>query len=130
MAVNLAACITAFLISFISLPVIIKYFLEKNLVDIPGRRKIHKKITPSMGGISIFIGFLIASLIWMDFSEWQIARYVIASLFIIFLLGVRDDIVPFKATQKLLGREPARKALAQMLDQALHRLGHLRGPRA
>lgn len=104
MAVNLAACITAFLISFITLPVIIKYFLEKNFVDVPGRRKVHKKITPSMGGISIFIGFLIAALIWMDFSEWQTSRYVIASLFMIFLLGVRDDIVPFRATQKLLGQ--------------------------
>jgi UDP-GlcNAc:undecaprenyl-phosphate/decaprenyl-phosphate GlcNAc-1-phosphate transferase len=104
MAVNLAACITAFLISFITLPVIIKYFLEKNFVDVPGRRKVHKKITPSMGGISIFIGFLIAALIWMDFSEWQTSRYVIASLFLVFLLGVRDDIVPFRATQKLLGQ--------------------------
>jgi UDP-GlcNAc:undecaprenyl-phosphate GlcNAc-1-phosphate transferase len=104
MAVNLAACISAFLISFITLPVIIKYFLEKNLVDVPDRRKVHKKVTPSMGGISIFGGFLIASLIWLDFSEWQISRYVIASLFIVFLLGVRDDIVPFKATQKLFGQ--------------------------
>lgn len=78
--------------------------MSKNLVDVPGRRKIHKKITPSMGGISIFIGFLIASLIWMDFSYWQTSRYVIASLFIVFLLGVRDDIVPFKAAQKLLGQ--------------------------
>lgn len=40
----------------------------------------------------------------MDYSEWQTSRYVIASLFIIFLLGVRDDIVPFKAKQKLLGQ--------------------------
>ncbi len=104
MAVNLAACITSFLISFITLPVIIKYFLEKNLVDIPGRRKIHKKITPSMGGISIFIGFLMASLIWMDLTKWQTTRYVIASLFIVFILGVRDDVVPFKAPQKLFGQ--------------------------
>ena len=104
MAVNLAACVTAFLVSFITLPVIIKYFLSKNLVDTPGRRKIHKKITPSMGGISIFIGFLIADLIWVDFNEWQTSRYVLASLFIVFLLGVSDDIVPFQAKQKLFGQ--------------------------
>jgi UDP-N-acetylmuramyl pentapeptide phosphotransferase/UDP-N-acetylglucosamine-1-phosphate transferase len=104
MAVNLAACITAFLISFITLPVIIKYFLSKNLVDSPGGRKVHKKITPSMGGISIFLGFLIAALIWMDYSDWQITRYVIASLVIIFLLGVRDDIVPFLVKQKFFGQ--------------------------
>lgn len=104
MAINLAACVTAFLIAFIALPVIIKFFLDKNLVDVPGRRKIHKKITPSMGGIAIFFGFLLASLIWMDFDYWRSTRFVLASLFIIFLLGVRDDIVPFQALQKLFGQ--------------------------
>ncbi len=101
MAINLAACITAFLIAFITLPVIIKFFLDKNLVDVPGRRKIHKKITPSMGGVAIFIGFLVASLIWMDFSYWNTIRFVLSSLFIVFILGVRDDIVPFRALHKL-----------------------------
>jgi len=104
MAVLLAACVTAFLISFIILPVIIKYSLAKNLVDIPGRRKIHKKITPSMGGIAIFIGFLTASLIWVNFDQWTTTRYLLASLFIVFLLGVRDDLVPFRAMHKLFGQ--------------------------
>ncbi len=104
MAINLAACVTAFLISFITLPVIIKFFIEKNLLDVPGRRKIHKKVTPSMGGISIFIGFLIANLTWMDYAYWDNTRYVLASLVIVFLLGVRDDLVPFRALHKLYGQ--------------------------
>ncbi|MEO7989585.1 MAG: MraY family glycosyltransferase [Chryseolinea sp.] len=104
MAVLLAACVTAFLISFIISPVIIKYSLEKNLVDMPSRRKIHKKITPSMGGIAIFIGFTIASSIWLDFHLWTSLRYLYASLLIVFLLGVRDDIVPLKVLHKLFGQ--------------------------
>lgn len=104
MAINLATCVTAFLISFVTLPVIIKFFIEKNLVDIPGRRKVHKKITPSMGGVSIFIGFLLAVLIWMDYGQWESIRFVLSSLLIIFLLGIRDDIVPFRATHKLIGQ--------------------------
>jgi UDP-GlcNAc:undecaprenyl-phosphate GlcNAc-1-phosphate transferase len=104
MSVNLAACVTSFLVSFIFLPVIIKYSLEKNLVDAPNRRKIHTKVTPSLGGIAIFVGFLIASLIWMDFGQWHEIRYVLASLIIVFLLGVRDDLVPFRALHKLYGQ--------------------------
>ena len=104
MAVDLAACVTSFLVAFIILPVIIKYSIRKNLVDVPGRRKIHKKITPSLGGIAIFISFLIASFIWMDFDQWNEVRYVLASLFIVFLLGVRDDLVPFRALHKLYGQ--------------------------
>jgi UDP-N-acetylmuramyl pentapeptide phosphotransferase/UDP-N-acetylglucosamine-1-phosphate transferase len=104
MAVLLAACVTSFLVSFIILPVIIKYSLAKNLVDVPGRRKIHKKVTPSMGGIAMFAGFAVASFIWTETGAWQEARYVMASLFILFLIGVRDDLVPFRALHKLLGQ--------------------------
>ncbi|MGE0770170.1 MAG: glycosyltransferase family 4 protein [Cyclobacteriaceae bacterium] len=104
MAVNLAASVTAFLIAFLILPVIIKYSLRKNLVDVPGRRKIHKKITPSLGGIAIFIGFLMASLFWMDYSQWDSVRFVLASLLLVFMIGVRDDLVPFRALHKLFGQ--------------------------
>lgn len=104
MAVNLAACVTAFLVSFLVLPVIIKYSHKKNLGDAPGRRKIHKKVTPSLGGIAIFLGFALASMVWMDFSEWNSVRFVMASLLIVFIIGVRDDLVPFRALHKLFGQ--------------------------
>lgn len=104
MAILLAACLTAFLISFVIIPVIIKYSLAKNLGDAPGRRKIHKKVTPSLGGIAIFISFLASSLVWLDFDQWSNVRYVLASLSLIFLLGVRDDLVPLRALHKLYGQ--------------------------
>ncbi|MCO5272958.1 MAG: undecaprenyl/decaprenyl-phosphate alpha-N-acetylglucosaminyl 1-phosphate transferase [Cyclobacteriaceae bacterium] len=104
MAVNLAACVTAFLVSFLVLPVIIKYSHKKNLGDIPGRRKIHKKVTPSLGGIAIFLAFALASMFWMDFSQWDSVRFVLASLLIVFIIGVRDDLVPFRALHKLFGQ--------------------------
>ncbi|MEJ0034103.1 MAG: hypothetical protein WDO15_28915 [Bacteroidota bacterium] len=87
MAILLASCVTAFLLCFIIIPVVIKYSLKKNLGDSPGRRKVHKTVKPSMGGIAIFMGFLIAALIWMDFSLWYQVHYLLASMFIVFLLG-------------------------------------------
>ncbi len=104
MAILLAACVTAFLISFVIIPVIIKYSLAKNLGDAPGRRKVHKKVTPSLGGIAIFLGFLASSLVWLDFDQWSDIRYVLASLSLVFLLGVRDDLVPLRALHKLYGQ--------------------------
>lgn len=104
MAILLAACVTAFLITFLALPVIIKYSLSKNFVDIPGGRKIHKKVTPSLGGIGIFLGFAAASFFWMDFEQWDNIRFVMFSLFIVFLIGVRDDLVPIRALHKLYGQ--------------------------
>jgi UDP-GlcNAc:undecaprenyl-phosphate GlcNAc-1-phosphate transferase len=104
MAVNLAACVTSFLVAFLILPLIIKYSYQKNWMDTPGGRKIHKKVTPSLGGIAIFMGFVIASFIWLDFDQWQNIRYVMASMLIVFLIGVRDDLVPFRASHKLFGQ--------------------------
>jgi UDP-N-acetylmuramyl pentapeptide phosphotransferase/UDP-N-acetylglucosamine-1-phosphate transferase len=104
MAIYLATIITSFVIAFLTIPVIIKFSLQKNLVDIPGRRKIHKKVTPSMGGIAIFLGFFIASLLWIEILKWKEIKFIMASLFVIFFIGVRDDLVPLRAFIKLIGQ--------------------------
>jgi UDP-GlcNAc:undecaprenyl-phosphate GlcNAc-1-phosphate transferase len=119
MAIQLAAAVTSFVICFLVIPVIIKYSLEKNLVDIPGRRKIHKKITPSMGGIAIFLGFFIASLIWVDISSWKDIRIILIALFIVFFIGVRDDLVPLRPFMKLLGQLLAGSLLIILFDLRL-----------
>ncbi len=104
MAIQLAAAITSFVIAFLIVPVIIKYSLKRNILDIPGRRKIHKKVTPSMGGIAIFCGFFLSSLIWIDLSMWSEIKFILVALFIIFFIGVRDDLVPLRALFKLFGQ--------------------------
>lgn len=101
------ATISAFVVSFLILPVLIKYSLKKNLVVVPGRRKLHKKETPSLGGIAIFLGFILAAIMWVDLKEWTNMRYPVASLMIIFFLGMRDDLVPFNAWRKMIGQGAA-----------------------
>jgi UDP-GlcNAc:undecaprenyl-phosphate GlcNAc-1-phosphate transferase len=119
MAILFAAAITSYVISFLIIPVIIKYSLEKNLVDIPGRRKIHKKLTPSMGGIAIFIAFFIASLVWIDLSDWKQIRIILMSLFIIFFMGIRDDIIPLRPYMKIIGQVMASSLLIFLFDLRL-----------
>jgi UDP-GlcNAc:undecaprenyl-phosphate/decaprenyl-phosphate GlcNAc-1-phosphate transferase len=127
MAIQLAAAITSFVISFLIVPVIIKYSLRKNLVDIPGRRKIHKKVTPSMGGIAIFGGFFISSLIWIDFTYWGEIKFILVALFVIFFIGVRDDLVPLRALVKLIGQLMAVFLLIALFDLRLKSLYGLFG---
>lgn len=119
MAIQLAAAITSFVISFLIVPVIIKYSLKRNLLDVPGRRKIHKKVTPSMGGIAIFCGFFISSLIWLDFSMWSHIKFILFALFVIFFIGVRDDLVPLRAIYKLIGQVLAASLLIFLFDLRL-----------
>src|SRR4051812_2033526 len=119
MAIQLAAAITSFVIAFLIVPVIIKYSLKKNLVDIPGRRKIHKKVTPSMGGIAIFCGFFISSLIWIEMQYWKDIKFILVALFVIFFIGVRDDLVPLKPLFKLGGQLLASLLLITLFDLRL-----------
>jgi len=104
MALQLAAAITSFVIAFLVVPVIIKFSLQKNLVDVPGRRKIHKKITPSLGGVAIFLGFFISSLIWIEIQSWASIKFILVALFVVFFIGVRDDLVPLRWMMKLIGQ--------------------------
>ena len=119
MAIQLATVITSFVIGFLTIPVIIKYSMQKNLVDIPGRRKIHKRVTPSMGGIAIFLGFFVASLVWIETLSWTDIKFILASLFVIFFIGLRDDLVPLRAIIKLMGQILVALMIILLLDLRL-----------
>lgn len=64
-------------------------------------RHIHKKITPKLGGVGIFLAFLIG---YMLFGEQSIRmNSILIGSFIMILTGIVDDIKPIKAIHKLLG---------------------------
>lgn len=96
----ITALIVSFTVSFILMPIIIKVFKSIDLLDIPDRRKIHKGHSPSLGGIAIFIGFGLALFTSLTFSDFVEVKYLISSIIMIFLLGVRDDISSLEARQK------------------------------
>lgn len=74
------------------------------MLDAPDRRKIHKELTPSLGGIAIFIGFIASAFIWMSLKGLVQYKFVLVALSVIFIIGVRDDILPLKPIIKLLGQ--------------------------
>ena len=116
MQILLAAVTTGFLIAFFINPVIIKFFKKRNLLDSPGRRKIHKEENPSMGGIAIFAGFFVAVTIWIPFEGFAEYKYVFAALSIIFITGVRDDILPLRPIYKLAGQLIAASMVVFLTD--------------
>ena len=74
-------------------------------MDVPrkeeGNRHVHQKITPKLGGVGIFLAFLIG---YMLFGEQSIRmNSILIGSFIIVLTGIVDDINPIKASYKLLG---------------------------
>ncbi|MFD2200576.1 glycosyltransferase family 4 protein [Shivajiella indica] len=114
--VILLTVLTAFLIGFLSMPVLIGAFKKMQVVDKPGGRKIHKNDTPSMGGIVIVLTVLLTSFIWLDLSQLLEIRYVIAALALMFFVGLRDDLVELSPIQKLSGQFVATFMVVFMSD--------------
>ncbi|MFK7808698.1 MAG: glycosyltransferase family 4 protein [Saprospiraceae bacterium] len=107
--------LTAFGIVLISTPVLIKVAKIKHLVDDPTEdRKIHHRSVPTIGGIMIFAGTIISYALWfpspnvLDFSSnysvWSALeefKYLVACMFILFFMGVKDDIIGMSPSKKL-----------------------------
>ena len=94
----------SFLITFFSIPVIIQVAKEKKLFDEPDDRKVHKAVIPTLGGLGIFAGFVIATLLGAPQSGSSELQYFIAAAIVIFFLGLKDDILILSASKKFLGQ--------------------------
>ena len=84
------------------MPFIKRVAIKVGAVDVPGGRHIHKRVTPKLGGLGIFFGFLLGYMIFGEHSE-QMNSILIGS-FIIIITGMIDDICELKPWQKLIGQ--------------------------
>ncbi|HEY5371691.1 MAG TPA: MraY family glycosyltransferase [Hanamia sp.] len=94
----------AFMITFFSIPVIIEVAKDKKLFDEPGERKVHKAGIPTLGGLGIFAGFIIATLLGVPPSGVSVLQYFMAAIMIIFFMGIKDDILILTASKKFIGQ--------------------------
>ena len=95
---------TAFAIVFVSTPALIRVARLKGLVDYPDdERKVHKRLIPTIGGVIIFAGTLIAYLLWYPIIEVGDFKYIAAAMMILFFIGIKDDLVGTAPVKKLAG---------------------------
>jgi UDP-GlcNAc:undecaprenyl-phosphate/decaprenyl-phosphate GlcNAc-1-phosphate transferase len=94
----------AFLITFFAIPVIIQVAKDKKLFDEPDERKVHKNVIPTLGGLGIFAGFIIATLMGVPSALSSELQYFAAATTVIFFLGIKDDILVLSASKKFIGQ--------------------------
>lgn len=70
------------------------------VIDVPNKRSAHTKPTPLLGGIGIFLSFLLGYMLFAPESTLMLS--VLMSSFLILLLGVFDDMKPIKARYKII----------------------------
>ncbi|MEP7264769.1 MAG: MraY family glycosyltransferase [Bacteroidota bacterium] len=97
-------CITAFVITFMAIPSIIRVSIIKNLFDEPGERKSHVASIPTLGGLAIFAGVVFSYTFWSAGYDYTASQYIIAAIIIMFFIGIKDDIIELSAMKKLYGQ--------------------------
>ncbi|MEP7168910.1 MAG: MraY family glycosyltransferase [Bacteroidota bacterium] len=103
--INIAfSCITAFIITFLAIPAIIKVSVIKNLFDEPCERKAHKSSIPTLGGLAIFAGVVFSFSFWSSGFDYQASQYIISAIIVVFFIGLKDDIVELTAKKKFYGQ--------------------------
>jgi UDP-GlcNAc:undecaprenyl-phosphate GlcNAc-1-phosphate transferase len=91
-----------FACSVILTPIVKKLAFAVGATDKPNHRKVHQKVMPRLGGLAIYISFLIGYLILRPWNEdWM---YILLGSLIIVVIGVLDDIYELPAKVKFLGQ--------------------------
>jgi UDP-GlcNAc:undecaprenyl-phosphate/decaprenyl-phosphate GlcNAc-1-phosphate transferase len=106
----------SFIITFLAIPVIMRIAEEKKLFDLPDGRKLHNTPIASLGGVGIFSGFFMAALLSITFKINPEFQYYFAAALVIFILGLKDDIVVLTATKKFIGQLTAAAILIHLAN--------------
>lgn len=83
-------------------PLVKKLAIAVGAVDKPNYRKVHQRIMPRMGGLAIFISFMIGMFVLQPQADFNLA--IILGGVIIIVTGVLDDRFELSAKVKLAGQ--------------------------
>ncbi|MBX9853772.1 MAG: undecaprenyl/decaprenyl-phosphate alpha-N-acetylglucosaminyl 1-phosphate transferase [Cytophagaceae bacterium] len=115
----------AFLISVFAIPSIIYVAHVKNLLDEPNLRTVHESLTPRLGGLAIFAGFMSSLTIFGQLDNG--VKEILAGSIIIFFIGLKDDIVSVSAFKKFFVQVLATGIVMFMADVRIRNFQGLLG---
>lgn len=102
---------TAFIVTLIAIPPIISLIKRYRLYDMPDIRKEHSSPVPTMGGIAVVAGMMVALFLWFPFKNEMAQICFFFSIVVLFGLGIMDDLKDLSARYKFI----IQAALAAMI---------------
>lgn len=97
----MAAFAVAGILAYVATPHVKQFARQIGAIDVPkDNRRMHKKPIPRLGGLSIFVGFLGAILLFGQLDQTMLCVLLGAS--IIVALGMFDDVLALSAKLKFL----------------------------
>lgn len=97
----LLALLVALVVSFLMTPIVKNFAYKVGAIDVPkDARRMHKVPIPRLGGLAIFIGFMISILLFVTITPEM--KSILLGVVIIVVLGVVDDIMALPAKLKFV----------------------------
>lgn len=104
----------AFLVALFAVPSIIYIAHLKNMLDTPNVRTVHESLTPRLGGVAVFAGFMSALTIFADLGNG--IQQLLAGCIVLFFVGLKDDLVSISVSKKFVGQLLATGVVMIMAD--------------
>ncbi|GAA4720951.1 glycosyltransferase family 4 protein [Brevibacillus fulvus] len=96
--------LTSLIVTFIATPYVKKLAVKIGAVDAPDQRKVHKRIMPRLGGLAIYIGYLVSFFLFVPYEKTEEMLGIFVGGTIIMLTGMLDDKFQLSPKWKLLGQ--------------------------
>ena len=101
LAYVLLSMMVALVVSFLMTPVVRTLAYKVGAVDVPrDARRMHKVPTPRLGGLAIFMGFMVSTLLFVPFTPEM--KSILLGAVVIVVLGVIDDSLNLPALVKFV----------------------------
>lgn len=94
--------LVALAVTFFLTPWVKRLAVKVGAMDKPDARKVHQGLIPRLGGLAIYIGFVVSIVLTVGFSYEMIG--VLLGATVLVLVGILDDIYSLPAKVKLVGQ--------------------------
>lgn len=100
----LASFLIALVVSYRAIPTVINVSRQLKLFSEPNGRSATIHRIPTLGGVAIFIGFVLGLTLTRNGYILPGLTFIIAAVMIMFFVGLKDDIVSLSASKKLISQ--------------------------
>lgn len=104
MLISLYAGITALILCCVATPQIILVAKQRRLFDPPNPRSSHSRYISSLGGIGIVTAASAGMVLWIPAEEFFQLKFIIGASTLLFVVGLRDDLLPMSASKKIIAQ--------------------------
>src|SRR5215204_4894985 len=88
MVIGIVAGGVAFLVAGALVPLLVRFAVGRNLLDVPNLRSSHEVPTPRLGGVAIFLGMLAGVALLRPEGLWPL----LAAAALVWAVGLADDL--------------------------------------